>query len=817
MPFRHSFRRFCRRLELFAMPSRSLVRVLFASLGWAAFVVVFFGGSASAQRVDPLDWPNWRGPQQNRVSMEKDLIDNWDPEGGPGSNVLWKRTDLGGRTSPIVMRGKLYTIARHKPDTAVEQEKVVCVDAATGDTIWEHRFNVYLSDVPDTRIGWSAPVGDPETGRIYVQGVCGYFCCLDGETGEVIWDRSLHEEMGLISTYGGRTNVPVIFEDSVLISAVIVGWGDQPKWGGLARPAHRFMCFDKATGELRWLNGTGISPYDTTYSTPTIMPVDGQQQMVFCSGDGGVWSLQPRTGKANWHYELSRAGVSTSPLVGFDGRVYASSAEENPVSVAPNTQGAAIALDAAMSGDLEGKQVWQHLQVMAGKSSPIMVGDRVYFIDDRSKMHIFDAESGEPIAKGARILTLGTMQRSTPLYADGKIYVMTNTGQWHILRPTANGVERVHTLRLRPDASGGSPESEGSMAVSHGRIYLPTSQALFCLAKPNQTPTADPLPAMPRESPLQDTNEAQIQIIPYDTLLKPGEQQAYRVRLFNAKGQFLREVPSAEVKFSVDGIGMVSADGKYTAPTDAKHDNALVTCEVGSLKGSGRVRIAPPLPWTFDFDDSDQVPLPWIGGRVRWEVRKEGGEQYIAKKTVLPTPKDPKNKLGTRSFIWMGPIDLANYTIQGDVLLKKVQLTERIQNMSDVGLINSRYQFTIRAMKSGSGGTTDSGAPRGTTNTLRIDSWSSSVFRTYVEVPFAPEPDVWYTLKLRVEPQVNRAVVSGKIWRRGDPEPRDWTISMIDESPNLRGTPGIYGNTPDAEVYLDNVLVVPNEPAAPSN
>ena len=39
---------------------------------------------------DPMDWPNWRGPQQNRVSMEKGLIEKWNPEGGEGSNVLWK-------------------------------------------------------------------------------------------------------------------------------------------------------------------------------------------------------------------------------------------------------------------------------------------------------------------------------------------------------------------------------------------------------------------------------------------------------------------------------------------------------------------------------------------------------------------------------------------------------------------------------------------------------------------------------------------------------------------------------------------------------
>ncbi len=40
-----------------------------------------------AAEADPLDWPNWRGPQQNRVSTEKGLIESWDPEGGEGSNL----------------------------------------------------------------------------------------------------------------------------------------------------------------------------------------------------------------------------------------------------------------------------------------------------------------------------------------------------------------------------------------------------------------------------------------------------------------------------------------------------------------------------------------------------------------------------------------------------------------------------------------------------------------------------------------------------------------------------------------------------------
>jgi outer membrane protein assembly factor BamB len=749
-------------------------------IGCFAIVVIPMaaGAAALAAESEPGDWPNWRGPQQNCVSTETGLIDRWDPEGGPGSNLLWTREDLGGRSSPVVFQNRLYTIVRDKPATQDEGEKVVCVDAATGKTLWEHRFNMYLTDVPDERIGWSCAAVDPETGNVYVQGVCGYFCCLDGRSGKVIWDRSLHEEFGLISTYGGRTNVPVVFEDSVLISAVIVGWGDTPKWAGLARPAHRFMCFDKRTGELRWLNGTGISPYDTTYSTPTVAVINGQAALVFASGDGSVWALQPRTGKPIWHYPLSRAGINVSPLMTPDGRVYVSHSEENTFG---NTMGAVIALDGTKSGDLTGSELWQQLQVMAGKSSPVILGDRVYFVDDRGKLFIYNAKTGEFIARKA----LGTSMRSTPLVADGKLYLCTNEGRWYILKPTADGVEVVHQLRLSGDASDGSP------AVSHGRIFLPTSRALYCLADPGKQPSADPLPTAPAEKPIaDDARIAQLQVVPYDVLLKPGDQQSYSVRALNANGQFLKELPVSDVQLAVDGPGSIGPDGTYTAPADAGHECALVTCNLGDLTGSARVRITPPLPWKFEFDDGD-VPLTWIGGRVRFEPRELNGEHFIAKKTVLPTPKDPNNKLGTRSFVWMGPTDLSDYTIQADVLLKKDEASGKI---SDVGLIDGRYQLSVRGMN----------------RKLRLDTWTTSDYRTHTDVPFEPEPDVWYTMKLSVTPGQDQAVAKGKIWPRGAAEPNDWTVEMVDHSPNLHGTPGLYGNCPEAEIYVDNVMVTPN-------
>jgi hypothetical protein len=65
-------------------------------------------------------------------------------------------------------------------------------------------------------------------------------------------------------------------------------------------------------------------------------------------------------------------------------------------------------------------------------------------------------------------------------------------------------------------------------------------------------------------------------------------------------------------------------------------------------------------------------------------------------------------------------------------------------------------------------------------------------------------------MKLSVTPGQDQAVAKGKIWPRGAAEPNDWTVEMVDHSPNLHGTPGLYGNCPEAEIYVDNVMVTPN-------
>ncbi|MBX7165028.1 MAG: PQQ-like beta-propeller repeat protein [Pirellulales bacterium] len=842
--------------------ARSAGRMLWGSC-CLALLLTLVPGRLSAATPDPMDWPSWRGPEQNGISRETGLIESWSPE---GENLLWKRTDIGTISSPIVLRGKMYTLCRDEPGTPREREKVVCVDAASGKTIWENKFNVFLSDVPKERVAWSACVGDPETGHIYAMGVCGFFQCLDGETGKTLWSRSLSEELGLLSTYGGRTNTPIVFEDLVIISAVVIGWGD------MARPTHRFMALDKQTGEVRWFNGTKPLPEDTTYSTPVVGVVGGQAVMIFGSGDGGLWAFQPRTGKQVWSYQLSRRGVNTSPIL-IGETVYCGHSEENPED---STMGSLAAVNALGTGDItKTGEIWRIKELGIGKSSPLAVDDRLYVVDDSAGLFVVDAAKGKLIGKKQK---LGTMMRSSLVWADGRIYTCEANGRWWIFKPTEKGLEVVHKVRLPA-----GEEVLGSPAVSHGRIYLPSTGAIYCLGKKDAKPQATPIPAPAAETPVaDDKTPALVQVVPAEVLMKPGAKQAFQVRLFNAKGQLL-DTP-AKATFSVAAGGAIDSSGNFVADSVASHHATIVTAKVGDLQGQARVRVVPPLPWKFDFAGGE-IPVTWVGVRYRhitldenlfdkltkeaplagklyvhaltefinggkpqvkfdealprqtWSVlmrylglADQVGKNVDAAKAALEAPlgvlkrenilaswtwgNDPAGgpqlviqrgprkyegnvvatkittiPKGMRSQGWMGHVDMHDYTIQADV-----RGEIRDNKLPDMGLIAQRYTLDLM----------------GASQQLQIRSWTPELDRMSKSVPFKWEPHVWYTLKFRASVEDGVAVLRGKVWKRGEAEPKNWTVEARDEVGNLTGSPGLFGNATNAEIFIDNISVTPN-------
>jgi hypothetical protein len=56
--------------------------------------------AADDAKIDPLDWPYWRGPEGNSISRETGLPDTINPRGGAGSNLLWKKEGAAGRGTP---------------------------------------------------------------------------------------------------------------------------------------------------------------------------------------------------------------------------------------------------------------------------------------------------------------------------------------------------------------------------------------------------------------------------------------------------------------------------------------------------------------------------------------------------------------------------------------------------------------------------------------------------------------------------------------------------------------------------------------------
>src|SRR5690606_34838698 len=160
-----------------------------------------------------------------------------------------------------------------------------------------------------------------------------------------------------------------------------------------------------------------------------------------------------------------------------------------------STQGAVVALDATMRGDLAGKEKWMQYTLMAGRSSPVMVDDRLWIVGDGAKLQILDPNTGKLLGRRA----LSTIMRSTPVYADGKVYLCTINGLWYILKPNGDKVDVLQRMRLQ-----NNEENSGSPIVSHGRIYLPTADALYCIGPKEPNPQADPLPTPESEPPVSE-------------------------------------------------------------------------------------------------------------------------------------------------------------------------------------------------------------------------------------------------------------------------------------------------------------------------
>jgi outer membrane protein assembly factor BamB len=702
------------------------------------------------------DWPEWRGPKRDGTSPEKNLPASWSPA---GDNLAWK-APYGSRSGPVVFGDRVYLHTGVGTGDSV-QERVVALDANTGKLLWERRLNVYHSDVPGHRTGWASPSVDPASGTVYAFGAGGLLTAFT-PSGDLKWQRSLSEEYGLVSTHGGRTVSPLVEGDLVIVNALCVGWGE------LGRGGNRWFAFDRTTGETVWVSSPQKKHYDTNMSPGIVTTVDGMKLLVVGGTDGTFHALKVNTGEQVWEFEVSKRAILTGAVMNGT-TAYISHSEEN---LATNEMGMVAAIDVNATGAITVKESkWHSYGSQGGFASPVTDGERLYIVDNGAILKAFDLKDGRQLWEK----TLGTIQKASPVYADGKLYVGTENGKFFILKPSATGVEVLDEDWL---GSEQTPQPVyGAPAVSGGRVFLTSDSETYAIGK--SAPKAAPA-VLTKPAPVTPSTAAPAvaQVFPYEVVLDPGEKVTFRVKLFDAKGNFVREEKAATWESTVGGT---VDNGVFTAPDGAAAGHIKV--KVGEVAGQARVRVIPPLPWSYDFDQwtGETPPAHWTNTAGKIFVRElEGNKGLIRVPDATPQ---------RRTRVFMGPSDWSNYTVESDV-----RVTERRRSMSDVGIIAQRYVLVLF----------------GNSQKIELQPWQAVPGRS-ATVPFQWKPDTWYRMKLQVQNESGGVTVArGKVWPRDQAEPAAWTIEKRDTIGHRHGSPGIYAD-PANEIYFDNLKVGTNQ------
>jgi outer membrane protein assembly factor BamB len=755
------------------------------------------------------DWLHWRGPQQTGSSTETNLPDKFslDPK-DPKSNLLWT-VPYGCRSTPLIMGGKVYIINDDPAPPGVatggehEGERVMALDLATGKVLWEHRFNVFLCDMVASRVGWTNLAADPTTHRIYAHGTQGYLMCLDADTGKVVWQRSLTEEFGRVTGYGGRSVSPTVDGDLVIIGMINSSWGDQ------GRGANRYAAFDKNTGEVVWWSEPATAMKGTYYSNPIIAEVNGQRLLITGLADGELAALQVRTGVKVWGYQFSGNVINASPVM--EGTlIYCTQSEEN---LDVGEKGRVICVDAAKITDGQPKLVWEEIGVMAGLASPLLHGDRLYVPDNGGTLFCFDAKKGGILWKKK----YGRAARGAPVWADGKIYVAEVNAHFHVLKDEGQRCKELHDQHF-PSAVSGIVEINGTPAVAVGKLVFGTRDDLYCLANKNPSArnnTEDPnIPNVTFTFGAARTRLAGVaiaagppahaQIVPADVSLAPGASVAFKLRLFDKDGNFIKESPAAwslptppktPAGLQPPPLKAEIKDGVLTVAKDLPGQQGYVDASADGLTARARVRVAPQLPYKNNFEKVPVGATPggWINCQGKFVIVELNGKRVLKK--LANDARPPLAKVSC----YIGMPALKDYVIQADV-----SGTFKNNNLPDVGIVNCRYTLSLV----------------GNQQVLRLSSWEAQK-RIDKKMPFAWKAGEWFRCKLEVAPHGDSAVVRGKVWPRDKPEPAAWTIEVTDPRPNLDGSPGLFGNAAGilselegaaavgAEAYYDNLSVVP--------
>jgi outer membrane protein assembly factor BamB len=410
------------------------------TLNFLCFVLYFSVATAE-------DWPQFLGPDGRARSTEL-VPTTWNDS----ENLKWK-VDLpgAGSSSPIVV-GNRVIVTCYVGQPSPERQ-VLCFDKNDGNRLWSVKFPVdyredrYQGFITEHGYASNTPVSDGTNVFVFLGKGGVHSISLDGQKN---WSVDVGKETS--NREWGSAASLVLFDDMVIVNA--------------AEESKAIIALNKNTGGEVWRQEAGM--LELTYGTPRIVSqADGGHELVI-SVPSEIWSLNPTTGKLNWYASTPMTGnVSPSVIVNED-TIYSFGGFRASGSIAVGTGG---------KNDVTNSHVRWTNRSSSYVATPLLHEGRFYWIDDRGIAYCTSANGGEVIyRKRVNNLESGRPVYASPVLVGDKIYVVTRRSGTLVYEPD----DDFHPIAQNKFASD-ETDFNASPAVSDGKLFLRSNQALYCI------------------------------------------------------------------------------------------------------------------------------------------------------------------------------------------------------------------------------------------------------------------------------------------------------------------------------------------------
>jgi outer membrane protein assembly factor BamB len=377
------------------------------------------------------DWPWWRGPTRNNHAVGPLPPVRWSQT----ENILWKAKIPGrGHATPSVSSNRVYVATA---DEDAETQSLLCYDRENGKLHWTcevHKQGFMHAHSKNSQAS-ATPACDGE--RIFVAFISHghlWVTAID-LAGKIVWQT----QAGTFNSQHGYGSSPLINQSLVIVA------GDN-QGAGFITALHR------KTGEIVWRTPRDNDP---SYGTPIIASTGGREQLLL-SGQNSVQSYDPLTGERLW-MTSGPADVTANTVAWNENAIFASGGYP---------QNGVLAIRAKDGGEI----LWQQ-SYKVYVTSPLVVGDRLFIVQDNGVARCLDAESGNEVWTQR----LGGDFSASPVLCGDVIFVPSESGAMHLFK-ASDEYEKVAENQLG-DRGFASP------VICGGRIYLRSGDTLYCIGQ----------------------------------------------------------------------------------------------------------------------------------------------------------------------------------------------------------------------------------------------------------------------------------------------------------------------------------------------